>query len=42
VLWFKLSPNGEAAEEPILLLAEHTVTGSAVEALIAHLKKART
>jgi hypothetical protein len=42
VLWFKLSPDGEAAEEPILLLAEQTVTGSAVEALIAHLKKART
>ena len=42
VLWFKLDHDGEAAAEPSLLLAQHAITSSAVDALIAHLKKTRT
>ncbi len=42
VLWFKLDHAGEAAAEPSLLLSQCTITSAAVDALIAHLKKART
>jgi hypothetical protein len=42
VLWFKSTQDGEAAPEPSLLLAQCTVTSSAVEALVAHLKTMRT
>jgi hypothetical protein len=42
VLWFRLDHDGEAAAEPILLLEERTIASAAVEALIAHLKGART
>jgi hypothetical protein len=42
VLWFKLDHDGEAQPEPSLLLTRRTITNSAVEALIAHLKTTRT
>jgi hypothetical protein len=42
VLWFKLDHDGEAQPEPSLLLSQRTITSSAVEALITHLKKTRT
>jgi hypothetical protein len=42
VLWFKLDHEGETVAEPSLLLADHTITSSALDALIAHLKKTRT
>jgi hypothetical protein len=41
VLWFKLDHDEEAAAEPSLLLAQHSIASAAVEALIAHLKRAR-
>jgi hypothetical protein len=42
VLWFKLDHDGKAAVVPSLLLAQRTITSSAVDALIAHLKERRT
>jgi hypothetical protein len=42
VLWFKLDHDGEVAAEPTLLLTQQAITGSAVAALIAHLKKKPT
>jgi hypothetical protein len=42
VLWFKLDHDGTAAAEPSLLLAQRTIANAAVEALIAHLKRAQT